>query len=590
MKKRIVSIILAVTLSFSLAACSSAEQGTTSTSSQTNKTSNARTASEPSQQGNSGKDSVSDYINQIFQNGGESKTAEATAEAEYPADMQCYEACDEALYGNVASCAPNEMFIEWNTEEYNYFQENQWTSVLTNAFSTFAADVDTASYANVRRMLTRNQTVPVDAVRIEEMINYFHYEYPQPNAGEPFSVTTEMAPCPWNENAKLLMVGIAAPQLDTSERANSNLVFLIDVSGSMDGEDRLGLVQRSFKLLCEELRPGDRVSIVTYASGDRVVLEGATGDEKSRITDAIEDLFASGGTNGSAGIQTAYDIAQKYYIEGGNNRVILATDGDLNIGITDEGSLTRLIQEKAKSGVYLSVLGFGWGNLSDARMEALADHGNGNYSYIDSIAEARKVLIEEMGSTLFTVAKDVKLQVEFNPDMVKGYRLIGYENRVMAAQDFADDTKDGGEIGAGHQVTALYEIALKDSAQEIPEVESRYGGKIYGGANIGSDTSTRGNLSEEYLTVNVRYKEPDGDTSKLLVYPVTASSYHEQMSDNLSWAAGVAQAGMLLKKSEYAGTSELKAVISRMRELSCAKNDEYRQEFLYLFGRANVED
>ncbi|MBP5264747.1 MAG: DUF3520 domain-containing protein, partial [Lachnospiraceae bacterium] len=261
-----------------------------------------------------------------------------------------------------------------------------------------------------------------------------------------------------------------------------------------------------------------------------------------------------GGTNGGEGIQSAYRIAEEYFIEGGNNRVILATDGDLNIGITSESGLTKLIEEEAKSGVFLSVLGFVWGNISDTRMEALADHGNGNYSYIDSIAEARKVLIDEMGSTLFTVAKDVKLQVEFNPALVKGYRLIGYENRVMAAEDFADDTKDGGEIGAGHQVTALYEVALKDSKQEIPEVESRYG--------VDNAESTLANTAQEYLTVNVRYKEPDGDVSKLLVYPVTEASYHETMSDNLSWAAGVAQAGMLLKKSEFAGTSDMKSVIA----------------------------
>ena len=376
------------------------------------------------------------------------------------------------------------------------------------------------------------------------------------------------------------MVGLSAPELDTSERVNSNLVFLIDVSGSMEGEDRLGLVQRSFKLLCEELQPGDRVSIVTYASGDKIVLEGATGDEKAKICDAIEDLFAGGGTNGGAGIQSAYRLAEQYFIEGGNNRVILATDGDLNIGITDEGGLTRLIEEEAKSGVFLSVLGFGWGNISDTRMEALADHGNGNYSYIDSISEARKVLIEEMGSTLFTVAKDVKLQVEFNPALVKGYRLIGYENRTMAAEDFANDAKDGGEIGAGHQVTALYEVALIDSKQEVPEVASRYGE---------DGTVATGSLNGEYLTVNVRYKEPDGDTSKLLVFPVTDETYHEQMSENLSWAAGVAQAGMLLKKSEFAGTSELKSVLDRLGKLDIAQNDEYRKEFLYLYSRANIQ-
>ena len=473
-------------------------------------------------------------------------------------------------------------YVDWNTEEYKYFTENDWLSPKTAPFSTFAADVDTASYANVRRMLTRHQTVPADAVRIEEMINYFHYDYAQPKDGEPFSVTTEMAPCPWNENSKLLMVGINAKELDTSKVPNSNLVFLIDVSGSMDGEDRLGLVQRSFKLLCEELKPGDRVSLVTYANGSSVVLEGVSGDDKAKIRDAIEDLFASGGTNGGEGIQSAYRLAEKYYIEGGNNRVILATDGDLNIGITDEGGLTRLIQEEAKTGVYLSVLGFGWGNISDTRMEALADNGNGNYSYIDSIAEARKVLIEEMGGTLFTVAKDVKLQVEFNPALVKGYRLVGYENRLMAAEDFADDTKDGGEIGAGHQVTALYEVALKDSKQVIPEVESRYGADA-------SDATTATSFADEYLTVNVRYKEPDGDTSKLLVYPVTAVNDREQMSENMSWAAGVAQAGMLLRKSEHAGSSDIKTVLERMEKLGMAK-DSYGKEFLYLFSMAELHE
>lgn len=271
-------------------------------------------------------------------------------------------------------------------------------------------------------------------------------------------------------------------------------------------------------------------------------------------------------------------MAEKYYVEGGNNRVILATDGDLNIGITSEGGLTRLIQEEAKTGVFLSVLGFGAGNISDTRMEALADNGNGNYSYIDSIAEARKVLIEEMGSTLFTVAKDVKLQVEFNPNLVKGYRLIGYENRLMAAEDFADDTKDGGEIGAGHQVTALYEVALKGSAQEIPSVDSRYG-----------NDEQVGTSSDEYLTVNVRYKEPDGDTSKLLVYPVTESSYSDRMSDNLSWAAGVAQFGMYMKKSEFLGTTNLRDVLQRMEGTKGANTDEYRKEFLYLYSRVNVE-
>ncbi|MBQ7371517.1 MAG: von Willebrand factor type A domain-containing protein, partial [Blautia sp.] len=354
---------------------------------------------------------------------------------------------------------------DWNTEEYSYQEENSWMSVKTSPFSTFAADVDTASYANLRRMILRGQEIPADAVRIEEMINYFSYDYAKPQGDEPFSVTTEIAPCPWNADTELLLIGLQAKKMEQEERPASNLVFLIDVSGSMGDPDKLPLVQRSIHLLAENLGPKDRISIVTYADGDEVVLEGVSGEKQAEISAAMEDLMAGGGTNGSAGIQTAYEIAEKFFIPGGNNRIILATDGDLNIGITDEGSLTHLIKEKAKSGVFLSVLGFGFGNLSDTNMEALADNGNGNYSYIDSVSEARKVLIDEMGATLFTVAKDVKLQVEFNPERIKGYRLIGYENRTMAAEDFSDDSKDGGEIGAGHRVTALYEIAKTDSAQ-----------------------------------------------------------------------------------------------------------------------------
>ena len=422
-------------------------------------------------------------------------------------------------------------------------------------------------------MINNGQRIPEDAVRIEELINYFDYDYKAPTNNEPFSITTEMAPCPWNENTNLLMVGIKAKDIDMSQSKASNLVFLVDVSGSMNGEDRLGLVQKSFKMLTNELNQDDRISLVTYASGDRIVFEGLSGANKKEITEYVEDLFAGGGTNGSAGIQTAYEIAEKYFIEGGNNRIILAPDGDLNIGITDEGSLTRLVKEKAKSGVYLSVLGFGWGNISDSRMEALADNGNGNYSYIDSMTEAKKVLVDEMGGTLFTVAKDTKIQVEFNPAVIKGYRLIGYENRTMAAEDFNDDKKDGGEIGAGHTVTALYEIALKDSAQEIPEVESKYTAK--------ADADAEG-IASEYLTVNIRYKQPDGETSSLITHPVDSTYYSENMSENLSWAAGVAQAGMIIRKSEYAGTSTMENVLERLKSLNSVKEDAYRQEFCEL--------
>ena len=474
--------------------------------------------------------------------------------------------------------AQNQTDINWNTEEYKYINENGWKVVSVTPFSTFAADVDTASYANLRRMINKSQNIPADAVRIEELINYFKYDYTAPTGSDPFSITTELAPCPWNDKTQLLLVGIKAKDIDMRQRKPSNLVFLVDVSGSMNGADRLGLVQSSFKMLTEELNENDRISLVTYASGDKIVFEGLSGDDKKEITEKVEDLFASGGTNGSAGIQTAYEIAEKYYIEGGNNRIILATDGDLNIGITDEGSLTKLVKEKAKSGVELSVLGFGWGNISDSRMEALADNGNGNYNYIDSINEAKKVLVDEMGGTLFTVAKDVKFQLEFNPAMVKGYRQIGYENRAMATEDFADDSKDGGEIGAGHNVTVLYEIALTDSEQELPEIDSKY-------SKVVADS----NVSGEYLTVNIRYKAPDGDTSTLIQKAVDDSVFSEKMSENMSWAAGVAQAGMLIRKSEFAGTSTMDGVIERLSELNITGKDEYRKEFCELMKKVQIE-
>lgn len=467
---------------------------------------------------------------------------------------------------------------DWNTEEYDYIEESGWKSAKTTPFSTFAADVDTASYANLRRMILRGNTIPKDAVRIEEMINYFSYDYPEPEGEDPFSVTMEMGPCPWNENAKLLLIGLKTKDLAPEEHAPSNLVFLIDVSGSMDEPDKLPLVQRAFKLLTENLRPEDTISVVTYASSDQVVLDGVTGEEPEKIRSAIEDLMAGGGTNGSSGIVTAYSLAEKHFIEGGNNRVILATDGDLNLGVTDKGSLTRLITEQAKSGVYLSVLGFGSGNLSDARMEALADNGNGNYHYIDDIGEARKVLTEEMGGTLVTVAKDVKLQVEFNPAKVAGYRQIGYENRQMAAEDFADDTKDGGEIGAGHCVTVLYEIALQGSGQELPNVDSRYEAQVEGGA------------SEELFALNIRYKEPDGQESKLLVFPATEEILSEQLSDDAAWAAGVAAFGMILRTSEHVGDMTAQQVRTMLTERFPGETDTYRQEFLYLLTKFDPEN
>lgn len=459
--------------------------------------------------------------------------------------------------------------VEFNTEEYNHIDENGFRAVATSPLSTFAADVDTASYANLRRMILDNWEVYPDAVRIEEMINYFHYDYPEPTDGAPFSVSTELAPCPWNPDTVLFRVGLQAPQPDWDAMPASNLVFLIDVSGSMDSPNKLPLVKQAFLLLTENLRPEDTISIVTYASQEAVVLDGVSGDEPEKIQVAIENLNAGGSTAGAAGIKTAYELAEKYFIKGGNNRVILATDGDLNVGVSSEGELTRLIEKKKKSGVFLSVMGFGEGNLKDNKLEALADNGDGNYAYIDSVLEAKKVLVEEMGGTLFAVAKDVKLQVEFNPEHIKGYRLLGYENRLMASEDFADDTKDGGEIGAGHRVTVLYELVLVDSEMELPETGLKY-----------QQSNPTGN--PEWLTLSLRYKEPEGDNSILLTYPVDKSDWQDTPSADTAFAACVAQFGMLLRESEYAGNTTYSGILEQLESISGLKEDAYKDEFVYL--------
>jgi len=449
-------------------------------------------------------------------------------------------------------------------EGYKYVPESGFKSVSAEPLSTFAADVDTASYTNVRRMLLGGMPVPPDAVRVEEMINYFNYDYPEPKAGEPFSVTTEVGPCPWNPDSSLMRIGLQAASPDMDRRKPSNLVFLVDVSGSMYDADKLPLVKQAFGLLTEELDARDRVSIVTYASGDEVVLRGAEGTDGSRIRDAIESLEAGGGTNGSAGIETAYAIASENFIPGGINRIILATDGDLNIGLTSEGDLTRLVKDEAKSGVTLSVLGFGTGNIQDDNMEALADNGNGNYYYIDSILEARRVLVEQLGGTLDVIAKDVKFQVEFNPAQVGSYRLVGYENREMAASDFADDTKDGGEVGQGHRVTVLYEIRRSGGA----------GGDLKYSKHVPS-----GSL-DELATVSVRYKEPDGAKSTLLEYPVDDGMVSDDPSDSFRLATCVAEAGMLLRESAYTKDLTYRDVLDQLDGVEL--DDEYKQEFRHL--------
>ena len=464
---------------------------------------------------------------------------------------------------------------QYNTEEYNSTTENGFKSAANNPLSTFSIDVDTASYSNARRMIEYGTNVDPDAVRVEEFINYFSYDYSEPTTDDPFSVTTELSDCPWNEDAKLLLVGLKAQDIDMSKREPLNLVFLIDVSGSMFSEDKLPLVQKSFTMLTENLGEDDRISIVTYAGEDKVVLGGTSGADKEKIIEAINSLEASGSTYGEAGINRAYELAEKYYIDGGNNRVILATDGDLNVGMSSQEELTKLIEEKRETGVFLSVLGFGTGNLKDARMEALADSGNGNYAYIDSELEAKKVLVEEMSGTLYTVAKDVKIQVEFNPANVKGYRLVGYENRALADRDFADDTKDAGEIGAGHTVTALYELILNDGSAYNPDL------KYQSGEEQTVPPAEQGEYSDDLLTVSLRYKQPDGDNSKLLSVPVTKDAYTAKMPPNMTFAAAAAEFGMVLRNSAYKGSASCKQILDIVENYSY-QGDEYKTEFVYL--------
>ena len=505
------------------------------------------------------------------------------------------EACDSVVsaadtYNSVMDSASNSEYVKigygesgYDTREYDYQEEHRFVSTKDSPLSTFAADCDTASYSNIRSYIEEGTLPPAGAVRVEEMINYFDYDYvSDPEAGKKFAVYTEYADCPWNKDTKLMMVGLNTAAIDMSEKKASNLVFLIDTSGSMYEENKLPLAQKAFKMLAENLDENDRISIVTYAGSDTVVLNGVAGSEAYTICEALDSLEASGSTNGSAGLITAYEIAEQQFIKDGNNRVILATDGDLNVGLTSESDLVGLITEEKDSGIFLSVLGFGSDNLKDNKLEALADHGNGNYSYLDSVYEAKKVLVDEMGGTLYTVAKDVKLQIEFNPEQVKGYRQIGYENRALSAEDFADDTVDGGEIGAGHVVTALYEVVPVDSEFDVPEAETKYTSK-----------KQSADYSGELATVNIRYKEPDGDKSTLETAIIKAESGQKEMSHDLSFASAVAVYGMLLTDSAYKGTATYKmveelaeagiTVQTDERNMAQASNDQlYRSQFLEL--------
>jgi Ca-activated chloride channel family protein len=462
----------------------------------------------------------------------------------------------------------------WNTEEYGHKDENPFLAVSAHPLSTFSIDVDRASYSNVRRFLLGGQAPPKDAVRIEELVNYFPYDYAGPTGDDPVAIHSELAPAPWKPQHQLLRIGLQARKIDLRGLPPSNLVFLLDVSGSMQDPNKLPLVKASITMLVNNLRHEDRVAIVVYAGSAGLVLPSTPGDEKTKILAAIDALEAGGSTAGGAGIKRAYDEAVANFIRGGNNRVILATDGDFNVGISSDGELVRLIEDKRKSGVFLTVLGFGMGNLKDSKMEQLADHGNGNYAYIDNLLEAKKTLVHEMGGTLFTVAKDVKIQVEFNPARVRAYRLIGYENRLLAAEDFTDDTKDAGEMGAGHSVTALYEIVPTGAATDVTI-------RVPDSLRYQTVRTPRNAGGAELGFVKVRYKQPDGDRSRLLTHPVSGEAGRSP-SPEFRFQTAVAEFGLLLKSSAYRGVASYEEVIAAARASLGADPDGYRAEFVKL--------
>ena len=463
-----------------------------------------------------------------------------------------------------------------NTEEYATIHENGFRKVLDHALSTFSIDVDAASYSNVRRFINNGQLPQKDAVRIEEMINYFNYEYENPTGKDPFSINTEVARAPWNEQHLIAQIGLQGKKIELDNLPASNIVFLLDVSGSMNAPNKLPLLKSAFKLLVNELRPQDKVSIVVYAGAAGLVLKPTDGNDKKKIMDALDQLQAGGSTAGGAGIELAYKVAKEQFVKGGNNRVVLATDGDFNVGASSNASMERLIEEKRKEGVFLTVLGFGMGNYKDSKMEILADKGNGNYAYIDNMKEAKKVLVNEFGGTMFTIAKDVKIQVEFNPAVVQAYRLIGYENRMLNDEDFNDDKKDAGELGSGHTVTALYEIIpVGVDSEFIKDIDPlKY-------QNNDTQVTTE---TDELLTVKFRYKEPDGNKSKLITKVVE----HEirKSSQNLDWSMAVAGFGMLLRDSEYKGDLNFTDVLRLAKSSKGADEFGYRSEFIELVDLA----
>ena len=466
-------------------------------------------------------------------------------------------------------------------EDYNLIRDNPFQLVRTEPLSTFALDVDSGAYSNVRRFLDDGQLPPADAVRLEEMINYFTYDYPAPD-NQPFAINTELSQAPWQPQHQLLRIGIKGQEIENEALPPSNLVFLFDVSGSMNDPDKLPLLKSAFRLLVNELRPEDRVSIVVYAGAAGLVLPSTSGAEKETILAALDNLEAGGSTAGGEGIELAYQEAADNFLDNGNNRIILATDGDFNVGMSSDAELIRLIEQKREQDIFLTVLGFGTGNLKDAKMEQLANNGNGNYAYIDNILEAKKVLVTEMGGTLLTLAKDVKIQVEFNPTQLQAYRLLGYENRLLTAQDFNDDTKDAGELGAGHTVTALYEIVPVgvDSPVELPTVDD---------LKYQETQSNSGNFAGELLQLKLRYKPPTGDNSALITQAIANDSKPlDQASPDFRFAAAVAEFGMLLRDSPYRGESSFDQVLELAQGSKGADPEGYRSEFIQLVKTAQA--
>lgn len=472
-------------------------------------------------------------------------------------------------------------YQDYNREGYNRIYDNEFKDSKHDPLSTFSIDVDRASYSNVRRILNQHYMPQADAVRIEEMVNYFSYKYPQPKDEDPFSITTEYTECPWNKKHNLIHIGLQGKEVKLDNLPANNLTFLIDVSGSMSSEDKLPLLKSGLRLLIEQMRSEDKVSLVVYAGAAGVVLPPTSGDHKDRILDALDKLQSGGSTAGGEGIMLAYKTARENYNAKGNNRIILATDGDFNVGISSDGELTRLIEKEREDGVFLSVLGFGTGNYQDGKMEQLADKGNGNYAYIDNILEAKKVLVKEMGGTLLTIAKDVKLQIEFNPAKVKGYRLVGYENRLLNKEDFNDDKKDAGELGSGHTVTAIYEIIPAGSDELVASTDA---------LKYQETKPNSAATSSEVMTIKFRYKEPKEKTSKLMTHIVGSDQKNTfaNASENCRFSVAVAEFGMLLRDSKFKGDSDFKSVMALAKSAKGTDEEGYRAEFIKLVEIAEL--